>query len=85
MIRPCGRKAGGATPRPLFSGAEVDGTFSGDFNETFYDVPTNENGVAVFQTSAQVRVPSFTFCVDDVTHSTLVYDPNDNVETCDTN
>jgi hypothetical protein len=24
--------------------ALVDGTFSGDFNETFYDVPTDENG-----------------------------------------
>jgi hypothetical protein len=64
--------------------ALVDGTFTGDYSETFYDVATDENGVAVFVTTTQVKKPSFTFCVDDVT-DTLTYDSNDNVEDCDTN
>ncbi|MHC4155175.1 MAG: LamG-like jellyroll fold domain-containing protein, partial [Planctomycetota bacterium] len=64
--------------------ALVDGTFTGDYNETFYDVPTNGSGVAVFVTTTQVKKPSFMFCVDDVT-DTLTYDSNDNVEDCDTN
>ncbi|UCE99753.1 MAG: family 43 glycosylhydrolase [Planctomycetota bacterium] len=63
--------------------ALVDGTFSGDFSETFYDVATDPNGDAVFVTTSQARRPSFTFCVDDVSHATLSYDPNDNIETCD--
>lgn len=63
--------------------ADVDGTFTGSFNETIYDVTTDENGQAVFTTSTQTKKPSFTFCVDDVTHATLPYDQTDNVETCD--
>jgi hypothetical protein len=66
------------------AGALVDGTFSGDYNETLYDVATDGNGVAIFVTTTQVKKPSFTFCVDAVT-DTLTYDSNDNVETCDTN
>ena len=66
------------------TGALVDGTFSGDYDETLYDVSTNGSGVAVFVTTTQVKKPSFTFCVDTVT-DTLTYDSNDNVETCDTN
>ena len=65
--------------------ADVDGTFTGDFDESFTNVTTNGSGVAVFDTTTQVKKPSFTFCVDDVTHATLTYDDNDNVETCDTN
>ncbi|UCG48429.1 MAG: hypothetical protein JSU94_01385, partial [Phycisphaerales bacterium] len=64
-------------------GALVDGTFTGDFNETIYDMPTNENGQAVFVTAGCVKKPTYMFCVDDVTHGTLVYDSGDNVETCD--
>ncbi|MHC4739887.1 MAG: hypothetical protein ACYS9Y_13355, partial [Planctomycetota bacterium] len=67
------------------SGADVDGNFTGDYEETFYDQTTNTSGVAVFVTTTQVKKPSFTFCVDDVTDATLTYDPNDNVESCDTN
>jgi hypothetical protein len=66
-------------------GADVDGTFTGDFNETIYDITTNGNGQAVFTTSTQVKNPSYQFCVDDVTHGTLPYDSGDNVETCDSN
>jgi hypothetical protein len=67
------------------SGADVDGTFTGDYEETFYDQTTNGSGVAVFVTTTQVKKPSFTFCVDDVTYATLTYDPNDNVLTCNSN
>jgi hypothetical protein len=66
------------------SGADVTGTFSGDFSEQL-TVATNGSGVAVFVTTAQVKKPSFTFCVDGVTHATLSYASGDNVETCDTN
>jgi len=63
------------------SGALVDGTFTGSFSESFDDVVTNSSGVAVFTTTAQVKNPVFTFCVDDVTGS-LTYNPAENVVTC---
>ncbi len=58
--------------------ALVDGTFTGDYGESFYDVPTDQNGDAVFTTAGCVRQPTFTFTVTDVTNS-LPYDSNDNV------
>jgi len=64
------------------SGATVTGDFTGDFNETQSGV-TGSDGVAVIETTAAVKNPSFTFCVTNVTHATLTYDSNDNVETCD--
>jgi hypothetical protein len=60
--------------------ALVDGTFSGDFNETFYDVSTDSNGVAVFTTAGCIKKPSFSFTVDDVT-DTLPHDPGDDLAT----
>lgn len=63
--------------------ALVDGTFTGDFSETFYDVATDANGQAVFTTAGCIKKPGYTFCVDDVTHGTLPYDSADNLETCD--
>ena len=60
--------------------ALVDGTFSGAFNETFYDVQTDQNGVAVFTTAGCVKKPSFSFTVDDVTNS-LPHDPGDDLAT----
>jgi hypothetical protein len=60
--------------------ALVDGTFSGDFNETFYDVATDQYGVAVFTTSTSVKKPVFSFTVDDVT-DTLPHDPGDDLAT----
>jgi len=63
------------------AGADVTGTFTGDFNEQLTET-TNGNGVAVITTTTDVKKPSYTFCVDSVTHATLTYDPNDNVETC---
>jgi sialate O-acetylesterase len=61
--------------------ALVDGTFSSDFDETFYDVQTDENGVAVFTTIACVKLPSWSFKVDDVDHGTLPHDSNDDLAT----
>ncbi len=62
--------------------ADVTGTFTGDFSEQLTQT-TDGNGVAVFVTSTEAKKPAFTFCVDGVTHATLTYDFNANVETCD--
>ncbi len=65
------------------SGANVTGTFTGDYNESDTQT-TNAGGVAVFITSGTARGGiNFQFCVDNVTHATLPYVPEDNVETCD--
>jgi hypothetical protein len=64
------------------AGADVTGTFSGDFSEQLTET-TDGFGVAVLVTTAQVKKPSFTFCVDAVAHATLTYNAGDNVETCD--
>jgi hypothetical protein len=64
-------------------GAEVRGTFSGDFNESGTGV-TDANGVAViYTTTVKIKIPSFTFCVDDVVKESLIYELDDNVETCE--
>ncbi|UCD27411.1 MAG: phosphodiester glycosidase family protein [Planctomycetota bacterium] len=65
----------------LVSSANVTGTFTGDFDETLSET-TNINGVAVLTTTAAVKKPSFTFCVDNITHASLTYNSDDNVETC---
>lgn len=65
------------------AGATVTGTFTGSFNETRSDT-TNSAGVAVITTNRRRRGSvSFTFCVDNVTHGSLTYNPGANVETCD--
>ena len=61
--------------------ALVDGTFSGDFDESYDDVSTDENGQAVFTTTGCVKQPSWSFTVDDVTHGTVTYDSNDDLTT----
>lgn len=66
------------------SGAEVAGTFTGSYSEQFTEI-TDSNGVAVITTSTQVKKPLYTFCVDNVTHESLTYNPNDNIETCKSN
>ncbi|UCF00242.1 MAG: family 43 glycosylhydrolase [Planctomycetota bacterium] len=63
-------------------GAEVTGTFTGDFNETLTET-TDDSGVVVLTTTTGFKQPSYTFCVDNVSHATLSYDPNDNTETCE--
>lgn len=67
----------------VVSGAQVSGTFSGDFSETGA-AGTDASGVATVDTATSRKGGiSFTFCVDAVTHSTLSYAAGSNVETCD--
>lgn len=62
--------------------AQVDGTFTGDFNETVSGV-TDASGSVDLVTSGMVKGSVvFNFCVDDVQHATLSYSPGDNVVTC---
>jgi hypothetical protein len=61
-------------------GADVTGTFTGDYNETVTET-TDGNGQAVLTTTTQVKKPSYQFCVDDVVAS-LPYDPADNLVDC---
>ncbi len=63
--------------------ATVSGTFSGDISGSASGV-TDGSGVATLSIKKKVTVTTFTFCVDNVTHASLTYDPNANVETCDT-
>jgi hypothetical protein len=63
--------------------AQVNGTFSGDFNENGSAI-TDDSGVAVVYTAASVAKPSYTFCVDSVVKGTMPYEPANNVETCKT-
>jgi hypothetical protein len=64
--------------------AAVTGTFTGTYSEKLTGV-TDGNGVAVMTTSAQVKKPSYTFCVGEVTYGNLLYVPGDNIETCKSN
>jgi hypothetical protein len=65
------------------AGATVEGTFTGDFNESVAAV-TDAAGVATLLTTETRKGGiDYTFCVDDVTHATLSYDPAGNAETCD--
>ncbi|AQT67889.1 Calcineurin-like phosphoesterase [Anaerohalosphaera lusitana] len=66
----------------LVAGADVTGTFSGDFSEQ-HAATTNASGIAVITTAAQVKKPAYMFCVDSISHPTLSYDASSNTETCD--
>ncbi len=67
------------------SGASVTGTFTGAVNETV-TADTDATGVAELITLGQANAPcKYTICVDDVVHASYTYDPNANVETCDSN
>ena len=64
------------------AGATVTGTFSGTFNETGSGV-TGSDGTVNFQTTSTTKGSVvIDFCVDDVTHSSLIYDPALNKITC---
>jgi hypothetical protein len=65
-------------------GAEVTGTFTGSYSQQLTGV-TDSSGAVVITTSTQAKKPSYTFCVDDVTHESLMYSPGDNIETCGSN
>ncbi|AQT69177.1 hypothetical protein STSP2_02364 [Anaerohalosphaera lusitana] len=64
------------------AGATVSGTFTGAFTEQVTGT-TDASGVAVLTTAGQVTSPSFTICIDEVSHAELDYEPNGNIETCD--
>jgi hypothetical protein len=60
----------------------VDGTFSGSFDESPSET-TASNGLATFETIGTKKgKTAVTFCVDDIA-STPAYNAGDNVETCD--
>ena len=63
--------------------ATVTGTFTDGFNETRSGV-TDDSGQAEIQTVGTGTATShFSFCVDDVTYDELAYDPDANVENCE--
>ena len=69
------------------SGAKVFGTFSGGeigSESVSTSATTNKRGIANLKIKKRGQVTSFGFCVDDVIHSSYVYDPAANVEDCDT-
>ncbi|NIM16127.1 MAG: hypothetical protein GTO45_29340 [Candidatus Aminicenantes bacterium] len=63
-------------------GATVTGTFSGDASGSGSGT-TGADGEATIKVTITGTISSFGFCVDNVTHDTLTYDPAANVETCD--
>lgn len=72
-----------ADGQPL-ANAAVTGTFSGDVTASKSGT-TNDSGIALIQSDkTKNTISTFTFCVDDVTHASCTYDPDANVETCDT-
>lgn len=58
------------------TGAWVSGEFSGDFDEAGSGT-TGGNGIAIIQTLASARKPSFDFCVAAL-ESSLLDEPDDN-------
>jgi hypothetical protein len=66
--------------RPV-SEVNVEGHFEGDFYDIVSDV-TGADGTVVFNTSTEIKKPTYNFCVDSLVNA-LPYDPGDNVESCD--
>jgi hypothetical protein len=64
------------------SGATVSGTFTGDASGSASGT-TDAGGEVTLKIQVQGSVTNFTFCVDDVTHSSYTYNSSANVETCD--
>lgn len=64
------------------AGAQVTGTFAGDFNGT-RSAFTDATGLATLVIGPKNGRTNFDFCVDDVVHDILIYDADANQETCD--
>lgn len=63
-------------------GASVSGTFSGSFNEQATAI-TGTDGKALLQTQASAKGSvTVELCVDDISHTGLIYDSGSNVITC---
>lgn len=65
------------------AGALVSGSFSGDYTDVLSGTTNGSGIVTLISSRRNIRNPVFTFCVDDVTHATFVYDSGSNVETCE--
>lgn len=68
------------------SGAAVFGTFSGEqigSKPVSTSATTNKKGIANLEIKKRARITSFGFCVDNVIHSSYVYNPTANNENCD--
>jgi hypothetical protein len=68
------------------SEAEVLGTFSNlgmGEDPVSTSKTTNTRGIAKLKIERPGRITSFRFCVNDVIHSSYIYDPIANIETCD--
>ena len=64
------------------SGATVNGSFSGAFNESL-SATTDGNGSVTLTTTATAKGGvTFSFCVDDVSHPAIAYDSGANSATC---
>lgn len=83
-----GRKYGLATITVLdgtgtaVSGATVTGTFSGTFNETVIGVTESDGRVTLLTSATAKGGVIVDLCVDNVTHSALVYNNALNILTC---
>jgi predicted secreted protein len=61
--------------------ATVYGTFTGSFSEALPGT-TDAGGTVTLTTTEAIKKPAFTFCVDDITHADLTYEPGGNVMNC---
>ncbi len=62
--------------------AEIFGTFSGTFNESVSGFTASDGTVVLKTTGTAKGAVSVELCVDDVIHSSLPYEPSDNIITC---
>ncbi|MDX1501527.1 MAG: family 16 glycosylhydrolase [Thermoanaerobaculia bacterium] len=62
--------------------ASVTGTFSGDFSETHLGTTAADGTTTLVTNATRKGNVGFAFCVDDVTHATLGYDPASNAQDC---
>jgi subtilisin len=65
--------------------ATVMGTFSGDLSSLKRGATDASGQVAFEMTWWRRTPPRVTFCVDDVSHASLTYEPADNQQTCGSN
>jgi hypothetical protein len=66
--------------------ATVAGDFTGTFNEPGRTGTTNSSGVATITSNGKTGgTVTATFCVTNITHASMSYNPAANVETCDSN
>ena len=62
--------------------ANVTGTFTGDYAETHMSTTAGGGTAALVTNATKKGNVSLTFCVDDVTHATLAYEPASNAQNC---